>query len=325
MFKSTHGKSKKLLDSRPKELIHVEELIYEAKFDEVLEKIEKFEKKGNISTEDKLYLLIIKGWIYSYQAMYGNAIKFGERAYQISQKLKSLPESIDALLLKATMVFKGQIDKSLEITLEAESVLNSLHEMSETEYSRRKAGILFFKSQINFSKVNYHQALEQALQCLTLREKIGDKFTITHSLIQIANICLLKGEINTGLEHALKNLKIQEEMGWSKGIAYGLYLVGFAHNYKGNLDLAIEYCKRSLLIKEITPDVKVQNYYTLGAIHTFKGELHKALKYHEKAASLAYEIGNINSYAINHQAFRRRIKGYLARYNSQIWKKVEKI
>ena len=41
-FKSTHSKSKKLIDSRPEDLIRVEELICEAKFDEAFEIIENF-------------------------------------------------------------------------------------------------------------------------------------------------------------------------------------------------------------------------------------------------------------------------------------------
>ena len=51
-------------NSRPEELIRVEQLIYKPKFNEALKIIENSEKKGTLTQKDTLSALIMKGLLF---------------------------------------------------------------------------------------------------------------------------------------------------------------------------------------------------------------------------------------------------------------------
>ena len=70
-----------MIDSKPAELVQVEELICEAKFDEALEMIEDFDGKSPSTQKNRLSALIIKGRIYKYMYQWKKAVEIGEQVY----------------------------------------------------------------------------------------------------------------------------------------------------------------------------------------------------------------------------------------------------
>ena len=134
-----------MTDPRPRELLLVEQLINEAKFEDALKTIENFEKKESLTPEDQLSMLLLKGRIYAYNAQIKDAVKVGEQTYLMSLKLGLVSESIDALFLKAYMMFLGGSDKALEFILEAEKKINSLADKSSSNIPRQKGEFLYLK------------------------------------------------------------------------------------------------------------------------------------------------------------------------------------
>ena len=88
-------------DSRPEQLIRAEELYYNGKVDEALEIVENFEKISELTQKDQLSALLLKGNIFCVTHEFIKAIDIGEDVYPISQELGLVPESIEALSLKA--------------------------------------------------------------------------------------------------------------------------------------------------------------------------------------------------------------------------------
>ena len=78
----------------PKELAHARELMDQAKFGEALEIIENFENGESLLPEDQLSALLIKARIYRHTQQYEKGVKISERAYQMSQDLGLVSESI---------------------------------------------------------------------------------------------------------------------------------------------------------------------------------------------------------------------------------------
>jgi len=279
-------------DSRPEELIQAEQLIYEAKFNEAFEIIENFEKKGTPTEKDTLSALIMKGWIYNYKYQWKEANQIGERVYKESQKIGDLSLTIDALLLKGEPMFHGKLDDALEYVLEAEKKLDVIADDSSSDYIRRKASIFFYKARFYLLKSIYNKALECALQCLEIREKLGRKIDIAYTFQNIAFIYINRGDHNAGLEYAMKSLAIQEELNNRVGIAASLNTVGFAYNFKGNFNQAIEFCKKSLAIEKISNFTKTNVLRNLGIIHQIIGELSQALRYFSQSVELAEKENN---------------------------------
>jgi tetratricopeptide (TPR) repeat protein len=286
-------------DLRPEELIRAEKLYYNAKFEDALELITRFEKKADLNPKDQISSLILKGRIYASKGQHSDAIKMGEEAYQLSQKFRSVSESIDALLLIINKIFLGNYYEALELTLKAEKLLYSVADKSLSDFSSKKASILYAKSWIYNYKGDFNKALELALECLELREKISVKLNIANTFLVLGYISINKGEFENALEYGMKCLKLHETLDNRYGIATGLALVGFTYNFKGRLDQAVKYCKQSLSMDVVSGRTKTHMLYTLGVISAVRGEIDRALKYSEQSLALAEEDGIIDHIALN--------------------------
>jgi len=277
-------------DLRPEQLIYAEELLYNGKVEEALEIIMNFEKKGELTPKDQLSVLLLKGWIYWCKTQMKDAVEVGELAYSMSQELGLVPESIEALNLRALIWFLGNVDKALSLILEAEKLLNSLSDESSANIFKLKSSLTFSKSWIYFHKSDFNIALDLALEALTLGEKIKNNVIVGYNLILIGYIYMGKGELDTALEYAMKSLKFCEKLDFQVQIAYILCGIGRFYYLKGGLNRALEFCKKSLSIGEITNMIKVNTLSNIGFIYRDRGELNKALKYTKQSTKLAEEV-----------------------------------
>ncbi|MHA1985967.1 MAG: tetratricopeptide repeat protein [Promethearchaeota archaeon] len=275
-----------VLESQSKELLNAKKLMREGKYEESFSIIKDFEEKTGISDEDKLSALILKGRLYTYIGKINEAVKVGELTYNLSQELGSMSGAIEALLLKSTMVLLGNLDKALDIILEAENLIDSLEKKTSSEYPRERATNLFWKSYVYYYKTDYTKALESALLSLSYRERLGKKMGIASTYLLIGWIYYGKGEFDPALDFGTKSLGVQTEIRNSTGIASSLTLIAVIHYFKGEIDLALQFCNQALGLKEIGNVEKFITYSYMGIIYRVKGELDRALKYHEQALSL---------------------------------------
>ncbi|MHA2474573.1 MAG: hypothetical protein ACXAES_15230, partial [Promethearchaeota archaeon] len=89
----------------PKELAHARELMEQAKLDEAVEILEQFELSASFSSQDLLSALLQKGSIRFFELNFKQAVANYELAYQISQKLGLISESVEALIGKSNIIF----------------------------------------------------------------------------------------------------------------------------------------------------------------------------------------------------------------------------
>ncbi|MFX1523406.1 MAG: tetratricopeptide repeat protein [Promethearchaeota archaeon] len=287
-------------DSAPKDLRYAENLRREGRFQEALEVIESLEKKGGLIPADQLSLLILKGKILNSFQQHVETIRIGELAYNLSQSLGRTNETITSLLFKANSLFLGQYDNALKNLSEAEYLLKSLSDASPSYLDRQKKNILFRRAWAHLFKGEYVDAFKEALECLELQEKFGNKNEIAYTLQMLGDICIGTDDLNLGLEYALRSLVIFEDIGDHIGKATTLGVLGQIMFYKGELNKAIEYCKKSLSSKMISPRTKLDNISTLSQVYRYRGEIDKALKYLNQGIQIA-EKENIYNYFISFQ------------------------
>lgn len=154
------------------------------------------------------------------------------------------------------------------------------------------------KAQFYLLGGEFDNALEVAMQCKELIEKIGKKIDIAHNFLLIGLIYFQKFNFKASLNFALQSLELQEKLDDRVGLASSLSLVGLSYWLNFDFDKAIKNCKQSLSIKEIVPRVKIENYRAMAYIHLVKGELTQALKYSENNVKLA-EKGKFNDLYAN--------------------------
>ena len=292
----------------PKELVRARELMDQAKFGEALEKIENFEKTESLSTVDKLSALLIKAWIYAYNQQFEDQVKISDRAYQISQDLGLVPESINALIGKAFIAFLGDLDKASSYVIDAERRLKSLTDDSTTAFLRRR--LLFIKSWMFFLKGNLNRAAELAQECLKLtkEEKLGYKLYLAATYFVLGWINVYQGNRTIALDYAMKSLDLNRELDHAVGIANDYTLITRIYLYEGDYNQALQYCKQSLSIKEISNRSRLAQLENLAHIHYLKSESNRALKYRQQAVALAEELNitdqlirNLNNLGVSYR------------------------
>ena len=279
----------------PKELAHARELNDQAKFGEALDIIENFEKRESLSPEDQLSALLIKGNIFFYTQQIEKCLKIYDQAYQMSQDLGLVSESIEALVGKAYNVFIGNLDKASTYILDAERRLGSIAGDPSPRLLRQR-DILFIKSWIQLSKGNFIGATELAQESLKLlkEEKIGNKLDLADTYLLLGWLNTYQGHQTKALNYAMKNLKRHKEINLGVGIASNYALIAKIYYFEGDYDQALKYCKECLTIKQISKLNKLNVLGTLAQVYLVKSDLTRAIKYGQQAVALAEESNFTN-------------------------------
>ncbi|MHA2282278.1 MAG: tetratricopeptide repeat protein [Promethearchaeota archaeon] len=269
------------------ELNHANMLMREGKFQEALEITNSLEKKSTLAPGDQLTLLILKGKIYTFNQKFEESVKIGKLSYRMSQSLGRINDALTSLLIKANCAFLGQFDKALGYLLKAEELLNSLTDISPSYISRQRANILYKRGYANQLKGNLSVALETALECLPLQQKLGRKVEIAYTLSLLGDIYYAKGDNDIALDYAMRSKTNFEEIGDKIGLTTSLRALGMIYLSKGDLDNALKYSKKSFSSKVIGTQTKLDSLQVIGDVYIARGELDKALKYYKQGIPLA--------------------------------------
>ncbi|MFW9942222.1 MAG: tetratricopeptide repeat protein [Candidatus Thorarchaeota archaeon] len=294
--------------SRPNELIRAEKLMYNGKLEESYGIITDFEKKADLTREDQLSLLLIKGKYCSIREQYKKAVEIGEVSYKLSNELGMLSEMIEALTLKASISLSGNFEEAIKLIVEAEKLLSSLDGISSSHLSRLKLGILYIKAGTYFL-MGSNEAPELAQEGLALAEKNKNFTFIVGFLVTLGWIYMT--EPDKALDYTIKSLNLCEKLNFKLGIGGSLSLMCGIYSTKGDFNLALDFGKRSLALKELGPFSKANTLVALGGIYREKGELEKALKYYKQGIKLSEEKGFFSSLvmALTRTGTTYRMKG----------------
>ncbi|MFW9824375.1 MAG: tetratricopeptide repeat protein [Candidatus Thorarchaeota archaeon] len=282
-----------MLKQFPKELARIRELMNQAKIDEALEIVENLEKIESLSPENKLSALLFKAGIYGSKNQFEKQVKFSEMAYQMSEDLGLLYESIEALIGQASIVFLGNFIKSFKYIKKAERAINSLIDGPSTKILKRK--ILFIKSWILPWMGNNDGAIESAMESLKLLEEepILDKLALS-GIYNSLGWRFLPNNQKDALDYAMKGLTLNKELNYKIGISQNYTLLASIYYNKQDYKLALDYCRKAISIKEIGHWPKIQVTMMLADIHYSKAEINQALKYQQQALTLSEESNSIS-------------------------------
>lgn len=290
----------------PEALRNAEKLMYKANFEEALELIKDFEKKDSTRLKDQLTGDIIKGMIYCYTEKYKQAVEIGELAYELSQQLQDVYHSIDALIIKAHMVYLGNVESAFNTIVEAENLIGSIENYPPLGLSGQQANFLLLKSIIYHHNGDLNEAEKLARDSLLILEKSGEKLDLARIYFHLGELYLYGSDPDIGIEFTMKSLTLHEELNNEIGIALSRVLTGTGFYVKGEFDQALSFVKPNLTNKKISAFGKIESLDLLGGIYMNKGELNRALRYRKRAFGLAekqdynehviqltYGIGNI--------------------------------
>ncbi|MFW9825393.1 MAG: tetratricopeptide repeat protein [Candidatus Thorarchaeota archaeon] len=279
----------------PEELVRAEQLMYVGKEEQALTIITNFENKKDLTPEEQLSSLILKGRNSFFNEKFNYSRGNGELAYQLSQEQGKIYESVEALILMAAeRVWDSNFDGAKDLIMEAEKLCSSLTDIPSSEISKLKANLLEVECWLYLYKNDYKKALEIATECLTLWEMIENKVGVInmHQLFGFAHLML--GQYDIALDYASKCLSLAKELNFQTLIAASFTLIAGIHLYSGNINQSLEYCKKASSIKEVDRRHKLFIFIFLGRIYQEKGELDRSLRYLKQAVPLAEKMNNID-------------------------------
>lgn len=189
----------------------------------------------------------------------------------------------DSILRK----YNGQLLKIIIINLKSKTGLDKIY-LKYLAKAKSNLGYIY-EHEGNMSK-----ALEQYLNSLTIREKIGNKKDIASTLNSIGFIYEHLSDIPKALEYYSKSLKIREEIGDKEGIATSFNNIGVIYHEQNDLTKAIEYFEKSLKIREEIGDKEgiATSLNNIGTYYDGQENAAKALEYYARGLKAKEEIND---------------------------------
>ncbi|MHA2281395.1 MAG: tetratricopeptide repeat protein [Promethearchaeota archaeon] len=176
-----------------------------------------------------------------------------------------------------------------------------------------------------FNRQESDKALEIALQCKEVFEKIGEEIDFAVNISLLGWIYNQKGDSKASLFYGTKSIELNRKLNLRQSLASSLYLVGIIHMNNNDYIQSIEFYQEALSIKEILPIHKLFILSGLGNMVAMRGEISNAIKYSEDGLKLAKElkIHAICPYFIFYLGLLNYFKGDFVKARNYLIKNIE--
>jgi tetratricopeptide (TPR) repeat protein len=167
----------------------------------------------------------------------------------------------------------------------------SSHAQSPKE-ERDRANALYKDAREKYNRSDFHGAVRQLEETLTIFKKLGKKPAATIGLLGDCYRSL--GDYRKAIAYYEQALAIDDETGDRKGKGYRLGALGAAYNSLGDYRKAFAYYEQALAIADEIGDRKVKGYRLggLGDSYYGLGDYQKAIANFEQALAIDDEIGD---------------------------------
>jgi tetratricopeptide (TPR) repeat protein len=245
--------------------------------------IASFEDHEDLTQEESLPWMILKGQMLQDLERDREAAEMGEKAFQIAKKLNKKPEIFDAQLLREKIGRAEEIFKTLEPSPALEE--------REFLLANSNANKYYFLNRPE-------KALEWSNRSLSLAEKSDDKRFLVKFFHAGVGVYWLKGNLSKALEFAEKSIILSNELSHKVYVARSYAVTGYMQYTKGNLSGALKNIRKSMETDGISRYTMAFTFRILGMIYREKGELDKALEFVERGLKVAEDMGITEEKAI---------------------------
>jgi tetratricopeptide (TPR) repeat protein len=263
------------------ELKEIEELIVRSEYKEALKRIDKVQRRNELTKEEGIRLKILKAKIYLDIQPISEALIHAKQAYEESVKADNKLLIFDSAIPYArSLSFLGFAELAVEKRKRAIEVLTGLKDNKTPEYMKRKAKIL--TDGINIHSEEYMDKLNQALD---IYEEIGDEHQKAWILFSKAWIFFSKGDFSNSEKYYNQGLKIFTELNNIVGIIACTTNIAAIFLQMGELDKFLRYSLKALsYAEELDSSYSLGGLYgDLGFYYWQKGELETSLQYYKKS------------------------------------------
>ncbi|UCE14684.1 MAG: tetratricopeptide repeat protein, partial [Candidatus Heimdallarchaeota archaeon] len=189
-------------------------------------------------------------------------------------------------------------DESLDILSLSEHIYLKLPKSKSNEITKRKANSLQIESLNYQGKSDFRQALILQRRCLSLYNKIEDKYGAAGALQNMGITYWFKGELNQASDYYQQSISLFKELGNKRRIASCLNNIAVVCGSKGEINQALEYFLQVLKLREEVGATEslgtADTLNNIGILYLQKGELDLSLEYYQKSLSMKKNLGASN-------------------------------
>ncbi|MFX1536643.1 MAG: tetratricopeptide repeat protein [Promethearchaeota archaeon] len=285
-------------DARSKELLQVELLIDEGKFDEAYQIIQTIEKREELLSHDWVECQLLRNILLIQQGMFEDALKLTDHILNTIQDKKYHFQELDTYTLKATALWRlGRLDEGLEVINKGEQFSNKLaldKSVDFLELGFIKTKLINRKATIYIDKGNLDRAISSFQQCLSILKNIDAKQGRGIALLNIGIALSLKGDLDHALDYFERCLTYFELVGIKQYLGIALSKIGEIYLLKGAINSALNYFRQNLEMNEKIGNQQdiASSLHNIGLAYRQKGLFDRAMEYFEQSLSLRIKIGN---------------------------------
>ncbi|MHA2267552.1 MAG: tetratricopeptide repeat protein [Promethearchaeota archaeon] len=278
--------------SIPQELEQARKLLDEDRYQETLDLLTEFDKRKEVSKDDLIESLLIKGWLHFHEGRGSEAANIAEQAYQLSKDQENSLQTFDILYLKGRIeIFLGEDELPLILNQMKKTYL-ILQNISPIQQTKREASLNLIEGLVSYYiEGDYEKAFEYYNNYISLLEHLNNGVEIAEALSTISNFCFASIDLNNSLKFAKQSLSFKEIRKRDKCRSF--YFLFYISAAKGELDTASEYINQ---FQDITDKINNKSLIAWGFINRgylsrLKGDLDQALNYYKEGLMISDDFG----------------------------------
>ena len=284
-------------ESKSEELLRAERLFTEGYSNKALEVLNEFEKKSDLTLNDRINCYLLKSFYLFTFSFFKDALNYAEKAYQMSKESKNQFLEIYSMIMSGLFhLYTSKIEIAQDFIFKSENLLSKTVTLTPTENKRIRARINLVNGFIQARKGDYDAAQEYFERGLKLYEELNNKVYVLWSLIRIGWIYYRKMELDKAKIHMKKCLTFQKT--FRKRLVTDIYnLLGVIYATTGELEVSIEFYEQGLKLSE-----EENNLGGIAVIHANlfwvyfqRGDLNRCKELAEEALTFWEESGRRNS------------------------------
>ncbi|MBY8999565.1 MAG: tetratricopeptide repeat protein [Candidatus Heimdallarchaeota archaeon] len=290
------------LDNSPLQIFtQVRTYIDEGKYDEALQELDRFEKRGELNSKANINFKILKSEVFNRIGKYENALSLAEEALEKCKDPEDCLAILDATNETAYSFWRqGKLEEATKAILKNEPIITKLKNQKVEGVKNREARTHRIKGVLYHTGGDLAEAEKSYRKSLSIWEEIGNKQEISSVLNNLGVLNRTKGELHKALGYYQKSLFLYKEVGNKDDIATSLNNIGNIFRYQGELEEALHYYKQSLSTWEEIGNSQFVSlaFYNIGEVYQQKGKFETSIRYFKQSLSLREEIGNKQDIAL---------------------------
>jgi tetratricopeptide (TPR) repeat protein len=249
---------KSLSETELKEIEEIKILKTEGQLEQALNKVNKLEKKSELSMESLLPVFLLKSSILFDLGHLNEAMELAEKTLDDSERLKLYECTIEALNLIAWVLWRlGKLHEALDSIKKAEELVKIHFPEPSKSLLNKQASLYLIKGGIHFARGNLNLIKESLEEGLKIAKKAENNKLIMQFTVNTGTYYGIKGNLEKAAEYHHEALTVAEELNDIQNIIIALNNLGWVYRMQGKLDKAYEKINESYVLCKKTNSSKI--------------------------------------------------------------------